>query len=498
MSVMIRRILYTLALLTGAVVLPAATAQPALAATEGGVALVQVNALLTGTNHDWNGSTFDFPSETCPQSNAGGNCWWWAANAWMALITWADENPGAPERDTIRTDLFKTYTTLCNGKCPTGPDMHGSDPFTLNTKLAQWFDDMGWWETTWLAAFNFTGNQDYLNLAEELWNYVTDNGYHWDQSQQGETAAPGVGCGGIPQYQAPNNTDPNGPPMIGSEDTFANALYLRDSAWLYALTQKTRYMQGVKTSWSNNTNVGGALAEASWIRQHLIFQYNSTALGTDGARFMMAGAVDASCHPTGTQTFLHAQGAMVSAWTDMSNACSTAGAGCSASPIYYDHLADELANSVRSDKLNSNCVKPLGVSFCWPFDSANQSISPPQKEPTVDTGGILSEMCIPTDPPGQSAWPTACPLGNSADTFQQYLIAKGIFERALYCVQSNITDSTLANFASTNATSLANTVVNYGFLWDSADTNAPVNFATRASILEGLDADLGQGHFGMC
>jgi hypothetical protein len=89
-------------------------------------------------------------------------------------------------------------------------------------------------------------------------------------------------------------------------------------------------------------------------------------------------------------------------------------------------------------------------------------------------------------------------VGDNKGNFQSYLIAKGIFERAVYCVQSNITDGTLNNFASANATSLANTVNNYGFLWDSSLANAPVNFATRASILEGLDADLGQGHYGMC
>ena len=48
-------------------------------------------------------------------------------------------------------------------------------------------------------------------------------------------------------------------------------------------------------------------------------------------------------------------------------------------------------------------------------------------------------------------------------------------------------------------------MVHYGFLWDSAQANDPVNFATRASDLEGLDADLGQQeagagqpHYGMC
>jgi hypothetical protein len=481
MSVMMRPILCTLALVA-AVVLPGTTAQPALADTEANVAHAQVSALF----NDWNGSTFNFPStgETCSQFNAGGNCWWWAANAWMALISWADENPTASDRDTIRTDLNTTYKTICDnsgsgtpwGSCPTTPDQHGKDPFTINTNNATYFDDIGWWATTWLAGYKFTGNLNYLYLAEELWNYATDNGYFWG-------ALPGE-CGGVVQF---HKTDSSGNTLLGQPDTFANALYLRDSAWLYALTQNSRYMQGITTSWSSGSKVGGALYAASWIRQHLIFQYNSTTLGTDGARFMMADHVDSSCNPQGNQTFLHAQGAMVNAWTDMSNACSTTGAGCSATPIYYDHLAEELARSVISDKLQSNGT--------WPFESGFNG-SQGQKEPTVDTNGILSEMCIPTTT--QSDWPRDCPLGNSIKNFQSYLIAKGIFERAVYCVQSNIADTTLANFVSNNAQSLANTLNFYGFLWDSTGANDPVNFATRASILEGLDADLGQGHFGMC
>lgn len=492
---MLKRALCVLALLAAAV-LPAGAAAAATPGTEGSAATAQVDALL----NDFNGSTFDFPSTggTCPMLNQGGNCWWWAANAWMALITWADENPSAPERATLRADLNKAYTSICGnngggtwGPCASGPDQSNKDPFTINTNGATYFDDIGWWTTTWLAAFKFTGNQDYLNLAEELWNYTTGNGYHWDFDTQGQTANEGVGCGGMVQYHNPNHTAPQ--PVIGPEDTFANALYLRNSAWLWSITDgapfSAQYLTGTTVSWKNGL-VGGAIAAAAWIRQHLIFQYNSTTLGTSGARFMMAGQVDGSCGPTGNQTFLHAQGAMVSAWTGLADACGLSGSGCSATPGYYNSLAEELARSVVSDK-----IQPDGS---FPFQN------PPtgalgQKEPTVNSDGILSEMCI------SSIWPRGCDTGSGSGPFASYLIAKGISQRALYCVQSNVTDATLANFAQANAASLANTVVHYGFLWDSAQANDPVNFATRASDLEGLDAglgqqeaDSGQPHYGMC
>ena len=476
---MTMRLLCALALLVSAIAVPVATAQPALAITERDIALTNVDTLL---HKDFNGSTFNLAGDTCPKVNDGGNCWWWAANAWMALITWADENPGTSNRSTIETDLLNTYNYICGHNqstysawrpCPNGPDQNATDPFTINTNGNIYFDDIGWWETTWLAAYKLVGRLEYLNLAEELWNYVTGHGYAHAQ------------CGGIPQYYHGDGT-------TGSADTFANALYLRDSAWLFEYTDGAPF----SGQYMNGTNVGGAIHEDIWIKNHLIFPYNQTTPGTSGARFMMAGETDSSCGPHGTRTFLHAQGAMVSAWTEMAKACRMSGAGCGAQPSYFDNLAEELARSVIYDQRQQD--------GSWPF--ANQNVynttSPPQATPTVDyANGVLSEMC---DSPG---WPYGCNLGTDKASFASYLIAKGIFERAAYCVNSDISDSTIADFIRTNAQSIANNLTNYGFYWDSRGSNNPVNFATRASILEGVDADIGQGeanatppdpHYGMC
>lgn len=113
------------------------------------------------------------------------------------------------------------------GRLPNGRQSAGQGPFhdQYNGAGATYFDDIGWWTWTWLAAYKFAGNLDYLYLAEELWNYATNNGYHWDADTQGQTADPGVGCGGMVQYHNPNHTSPQ--PVIGPEDTFANAPYLR-------------------------------------------------------------------------------------------------------------------------------------------------------------------------------------------------------------------------------------------------------------------------------
>src|ERR1700739_2719866 len=107
---MIRRILCALTLLIPVLVIATTTAQPALADTESGAVSTAVSRLLA----DWNGTTFNVgDGESCPQINEGGNCWWWAANAWMALISYAEENPGSTDASNIVNDLSATYTGIC-------------------------------------------------------------------------------------------------------------------------------------------------------------------------------------------------------------------------------------------------------------------------------------------------------------------------------------------------------------------------------------------------
>jgi len=120
-------------------------------------------------------------------------------------------------------------------------------------------------------------------------------------------------------------------------------------------------------------------------------------------------------------------------------------AGCSAQPSYFDNLAEELARSVIYDQRKSD--------GSWPFEDQliYNTTSPPQATPTVDFAhGVLSEIC------DSSSWPYGCNLGTDKATFQSYLIVKGIFERAAYCVNSDISDSTIADFIRTNAQSIAN------------------------------------------
>jgi hypothetical protein len=291
MMLKIRRTMYVLALLLPGLIAVGPIAQPAYANTEAGASGAAVDRLLTGSTHDWNGATFDSQPgvNDCPQDNEGGNCWWWAANSWNALITYAEEHPDDTTRhQSIRDNLFNTYNKICNKQCPTTSDQRGQDPFTVNTKGNTYFDDIGWWTQTWLNAYEFiSSNQDYLYLAEELWNYVTYNGYKTFSTCQtyanNNTSDSGSNIGVVQAHLSSGS--------VNAPDTFANALYLRNSAWLYTITGNSKYMQGV-TYDVNGLKYGGALNAAAWIRTHLVFLYRGT-LGS-GATFTMADHVDSS------------------------------------------------------------------------------------------------------------------------------------------------------------------------------------------------------------
>jgi hypothetical protein len=448
---MMKRILCALALVLSFL---GFTAQSAFAATEPSAASTAVSRLLA----DYNGALFSDSTVTCSNSNSGGNCWWWAANVFMALITYEEDNLVTPDNNSqVYVDLATTYRVLCgvqsvNDSCPVSA-------FTTNTNGNTYFDDIGWWEQAWINAYKWTGNKNFLSLAEGLWSYVTANGWT-------------TNCGsGVVQYVKTDGS-------VGTQDADANSLYLRDSAWLYSITLNSKYLFG------NSFGQGGAFAAASFIRGYLIYHYNSITLGNPGAYFMIADHPDpaSSCSPKGAQSWLQAQGEMVNAWTDMyaaDEAYCDANGGCPSgipSPSYFNNLADELARSVIHDEMQSNGT--------WPFEGQSG-----QLEPTVDQNGILSEPC------SSSSWPYGCNLIPSAGP-QWYLISKGFFERGIYCSNHNFNDSTLTSFASRNAGDIAN-LPHFGFLWDSSGANDPVTFPTQTSVLDGLDADLG-GSYAMC
>lgn len=480
-----------------------AAVSPAVSAgttTEASMASSAVTTLLSDWQANGPANSRALFTSSCPQTNTGNdaNCWWWSAVAWNALASYAEDNPGSSDTPTIESDLWATYTYICDnpasneGSCPTTANQSGKDPFTINAAGNTYFDDIGWWTQTWLNAYALVGRPYYLYLAEELWNYATNNGFHDDALSPSP-------CGGVVQFhQVTDKTKPE----YGADDNFANSLYLRNSASLFLDTPGTsfrqQYLSGASESWTSGS-VGGAISEAAWIRQHLIFNYAGT-MGNPGAQFMLAGQYSApaagkSCATTGDLAATQAQGEMILAWTDLAAACTISGAGCTASPSYYRNLADELANTVAGDQQVYNA----NGSFTWPYQGDQG-----QAEPTVDASGVLSEPC---EPPGATLgsssdpWPDGCSLGTAMSSFKSYMISKGIFEQGTYCLIHSFPDQALKDFTHTNGSNILNT--NFYFLWDHSGGSSTVqNFATHTSDLDGLEADAEApnvgGSYAMC
>lgn len=382
-------------------------------------------------------------STTCPASAESGNCWWWAADTFMALFDYAENNSGTTNSTrlaniaSIKSDFSNTFSTFCNGGCPAGADDEGVSPFDNH-----WYDDMGYWEQALINAYEYTKTSKYLYAAEQLWNNITDEGYMED-------------CGLIVQQ----NADSSKPEL---EDGFANSLYVRDSAWLYEITGNAKYMSG-KTD-----GKGGAIGVADNVMSEMTNQVAGTpAPGTPGSEFFIAGETvpSSGCTAaTGTQKWLSTQGEMVNAYADLSVAYAAycpAGTTCTANISLFANLADELATTVTT---NSSLTTPATV---------------------FGTPAILSEPCESQDTPND--WPAGCTIGGpNTNQFSSFLIFKGNFERGAYCSLHNFNDGALRMFIESNADAIAN-LPHFGFLWEpGSDTN--VNFGTRASILDGLEA----------
>jgi hypothetical protein len=440
----------------------------------------------------FNGAEFNSTDNTsdCPTTNSGGNCWWWSAVTFSALIAYAEKNPdvvdpasssGETYKTEIENELWTAYNTICGTSCPTTADERGTDPFTVNTNGNAYFDDIGWWTQTWLNAYKLVGRPDYLDLAEQLWDYVTYNGFTQTTCNSGSGSAVGV----VQANLADGGTN--------DPDIFANALYLRNSASLYLQTQALgdsyadQYMRGI-TYLDNGLTYGGAVNEASWIRQHLIFVYSGT-VGDAGVQFTMADHYgdNNGCSPAGSQWELHGQGEMVQAWTDMAMACGTYGS-CNAGSGYYFDLADELALTIVNDYPGNANEGNFSTANTPPYTS----LTPPsQTTPTV-YDGILAEPC---SNPSASSWPYSCNLGTTG-AYVPFLVSNGVFEEAISCLNYEMPggDPVLSSFIGTNADSIAG-LSNFGFDWAAGTAgNAPVISATRTAVLDGLEANVGTSY----
>ncbi len=132
--------------------------------------------------------------------------WWNSANALDAIIDYMERTGST----TYLSDVSNTFALAANEAPPPTPGNF------IDTA----YDDTQWWALTWLNAYQLTGNQAYLQMAETIFTYVTGA---WQSSQ----------CGGGLIWQTTNNY----------QNSVTNELFLELAARLYLVTHQATYLQ---------------------------------------------------------------------------------------------------------------------------------------------------------------------------------------------------------------------------------------------------------------
>jgi hypothetical protein len=479
-------------------------------------ALSVASQLLTGYNQSGKfAGLFSTPTDpgakTCSNVYRAGNCWWWSAIALSALTGFADQDPSATLTvSSIESALARTYQVICGAACPARANESWPYGSGVANFANRYFDDTGWWALTWVNAYQLTRDRSYLYLAQELWSYLTADG--WDRS-----------CGGALRQHA--TTSKRGP---STEDAIANVLYLRLSAWLY-LIAKTQGSAGASRYLNGIGGAGGANRVGRWLagsashggtatrppaamiggpfRSELAPDAPARPASSPGSHIMVDDHLTASCAPIGQQMWLHTQGSAVGALVDLYQADKLFGDAADAR--YYLRVADNLTDTVMTDTSRPGQSPPGDQGIYFTPGSS------PFEPPTVGPGGILAEPCEP--PPGaEGRWPAGCVMrvrtgpGQYGDS--AFLPNKGVFIAGAYCVARTLpaagfSDPSIGRFIAANATSAwsfdqdtetsspaATNLNEFGFLWGNVrfSTNDSVlNFATESAALELMDANFG-------
>jgi predicted alpha-1,6-mannanase (GH76 family) len=91
--------------------------------------------------------------------------------------------------------------------------------------LNEYYDDMGWWALTWIHAYDWLGDERYLNTAKSIFWHMTSG---WD-----ETCGGGIWWRKDRQYK----------------NAIANELFLQLAARLYNRTQEASYLDWATRTW---------------------------------------------------------------------------------------------------------------------------------------------------------------------------------------------------------------------------------------------------------
>ena len=118
-----------------------------------------------------------FPTFYCfsPLTRSRDGFWWQSGNILEAIAQFGVQDPDF--KPVAMNIVANTYVK--------SPDQHGAKQWTN-----KFYDDMGWWAMAWIASYDLTGDQKYLNSAKAIfqdmtsgWNTPCGGGIWWSEDR---------------------------------------------------------------------------------------------------------------------------------------------------------------------------------------------------------------------------------------------------------------------------------------------------------------------------
>lgn len=130
-----------------------------------------------------------------------------AAAGMRTLQRWYSQTTGVYASPTGWWNSANAVTVVANYVAVTGDKQYGAvlSQTYSNAPMSQghpnfvnnYYDDSGWWALAWIAAYDATGNSEYLSMAETIftymaggWDSVCGGGLYWTTAKKGKNAIP--------------------------------------------------------------------------------------------------------------------------------------------------------------------------------------------------------------------------------------------------------------------------------------------------------------------
>jgi predicted alpha-1,6-mannanase (GH76 family) len=131
--------------------------------------------------------------------------WWNAANALYVVVDYS-KRTGETRYQSVVENTYRRHV----------------DGGFLN----EYYDDMGWWALSWIHAYDWLGDERYLNVAKSIFWHMSSG---WDDT-----------CGGGMWWRKDR----------GYKNAITNELFLQLAGRLYNRTQEQSYLDWANRTWS--------------------------------------------------------------------------------------------------------------------------------------------------------------------------------------------------------------------------------------------------------